>query len=112
MPVTGRFQRRHMSAENRWIILTPDGGHVSVGRHTDPSDDEIEAAAGKLRQAGTGGWLAVMEGHYYRPRESVSVMMVRQLAPTGASWEAAVDAFQTACRRAIVPARPKAPGPG
>jgi hypothetical protein len=29
-----------MSAEKRWIILTPDGGHVSIGRHTDPSDDD------------------------------------------------------------------------
>jgi len=73
---------------------------------------EIAVAAGKLRQAGAGGWLAVMEGHYYRPRESVSVMMVRQLAPTGATWEAAVEAFQTTRRRAIMLARPMAPGPG
>jgi hypothetical protein len=55
-----------MPSEKRWIILTPDGGHVSIGRHTDPSDDEVEVAAEKLRQAGTGGWLAVMEGPYYR----------------------------------------------
>jgi hypothetical protein len=51
-----------MPGEKRWIILTPDGGQVSIGRHTDPSDDEIEAVAGKLRQAAIRGWLAVTEG--------------------------------------------------
>jgi hypothetical protein len=45
-----------MPGERRWIVLMPDGGHISIGRHTDPSDDEIEAVAGKLRRAGTGGW--------------------------------------------------------
>lgn len=25
-----------MPGEMRWIILTPNGGHVSIGRHTDP----------------------------------------------------------------------------
>lgn len=82
-----------MSAETRRIILTPEGGHVSIGRHTDPSDDEIEAAAGKLRQAGSGGWLAVTEGRYYG-RRNVTLLMVREIVPTDASWETAVAAFE------------------
>ena len=69
-----------MLGEKRWIILTPDGGQVSIGRHTDPSDDEIEGAAGKLRQAGTGGWFAVMEGGYYG-RRKVTLLMVREIVP-------------------------------
>jgi hypothetical protein len=73
-----------MPGEKRWIILTPDGGHVSIGRQTDPSDDEIEAAAGKLRQAGSGGWLAVMEGAYYGRRKA-TLLMVREIVPTGGS---------------------------
>ena len=55
LPVTGRLRRYRMPSEMRWVILTPDGGHVSIGRHTDPSEDEIGAATGKLRPAGTGG---------------------------------------------------------
>jgi hypothetical protein len=46
--VTDRLRRCHTGAEKRWIILTADGWHVSIGRHADPSGDEIEAAAGKL----------------------------------------------------------------
>jgi hypothetical protein len=102
LPVGGRLQRCHVSAEKRWIILTPDGGHVSIGRRTDPSDDEIEAAAGKLRQAGSGGWLAVMEGSYYG-RRKVTLLMVRAIVPTGGGWETAVAAFEGARQRATTP---------
>jgi hypothetical protein len=91
-----------MSAEKRWIILTLDGGHVSIGRHTDSSEDEIEAAAGKPRQAGTGGWLAVMEGSYYGQRK-VTLLMVREVVPTGGSWETAVATFERTRRRATAP---------
>jgi hypothetical protein len=93
-----------MSGEKRWIILTPDGGHVSIGRHTDPTDDEIEIVAGKLQQAGTGGWLAVMEGAYYG-RRKVTLLMVREIVPTGGSWAAAVAAFEGARQRATAPAK-------
>ena len=93
-----------MPSEKRWIILIPDGGHVSIGRHSDPSDDEIEAVAGKLRHAGTGGWLAVMEGSYYG-RGEMTLLMVREIVPAGRSWETAVAAFQRARLRAIAPSR-------
>jgi hypothetical protein len=93
-----------MSAERRWIIVTPDGEHISIGRHTDPSENEIEAAAGKLRQAGNGGWLAVMEGAYYG-RRKVMLLMVREIVPTGESWETAVAAFERTRRGATAPTR-------
>ena len=93
-----------MPGEKRWIILTPDGGHVSIGRHTDPSDNEIEAVAGKLRQAGTGGWLAVLEGSYYG-RRKVTLLMVRQIVPTGGDCETAVAAFERTRREATAPPR-------
>ena len=67
-----------MSVEKRWIVLTPDGGHVSIGRHTDPSEAEIETAAGKLRQAGTGGWLAVMEDDCFARGDRGAEVPVRQ----------------------------------
>ena len=82
-----------MRGEKRWIILTADGGHVSVGRHTDPSGEEVEAVASKLRTAGTGGWLAVMEGAYYG-RGVVTLLNVREIVPAAISWDDAVAAFQ------------------
>ena len=93
-----------MPGEKRWIILTPDGGHISIGRHTDPSEDEIGAVAGKVRQAGTGGWLAVMEGRYYG-RRKVTLLMVREIVPANESWEAAVAAFERGRREATAPPR-------
>jgi|SRR5580692_9785800 hypothetical protein len=93
-----------MPGEKRWIILTPDGGHVSIGRHTDPSGDEIEAASRKLRQARAGGWLAVMDGTYYG-RRKVTVLMVREIAPASGIWETAVAAFERTRQKAIAPPR-------
>lgn len=83
-----------MPGKKRWIILTSDGGHVSIGRHTDPSEDEIGAAVQKLREAGAGGWLAVMDGTYYG-RGKVALLNVRELVPVAAGgWDDAVAAFQ------------------
>jgi hypothetical protein len=82
-----------MSAEKRWIILGTDGRHVTVGRHTDPSPDEIEAAEAGLRAQGLSGWLAVTDGGYYGPGE-IAVLPVRSLADAlPETWDRAVAAF-------------------
>lgn len=94
--------------ERRWIILGEDGRHVTLGRHTDPTDEELAHAADALRASGQGGWLAVTEGQYYRARGRVTVMPVRELAPSIGTFEAAAEAFQAARRRAIAPAKPAA----
>jgi len=93
-----------MSIEKRWINPTADGGHVSIGRHTDQSEHEIEAIAGKLRQARTGGWLAAMEGSYYG-RRNVMLLMVREIGPGDGSWEEALAAFERT--RRVATASPK-----
>lgn len=80
-------------AEKRWIILASDGRHVTVGRHTDPEEDEIISAESGLRAQGLSGWLAVTDGGYYG-RGKVSILMVRPLAsPPDDAWEAAVASF-------------------
>jgi hypothetical protein len=88
-----------MPVEKRWIVLMSDGRHVSIGRHTDPSPSELDAIAANLRQAGAGGWLAVMEGTYYG-RRSVELLMVRELVPAEATWEEAVRTFRDIRTRA------------
>ncbi|MBR0666118.1 hypothetical protein GXW71_17290 [Roseomonas hellenica] len=51
------------SRERRWVIVAPDGRYVSLGRHGDPSEQEITEAEKALRVQGLSGWLAVMEGN-------------------------------------------------
>ena len=68
-----------MSRERRWIVVVPDGRFTTLGRDSDPSDDEVKAAEHGLRTQGLAGWLAVMEGNPYlgaAPR----LMEVRPLA--------------------------------
>jgi hypothetical protein len=38
----------HKDREKRWIVLADDGLHVTIGRHTDPSEDEIVRAGDAL----------------------------------------------------------------
>ena len=54
--------------ERRWIVLAENGQHSTVGRQTDPTEDELARAAEALKQIGMGGWLAVTEGHYHHPK--------------------------------------------
>jgi hypothetical protein len=58
MPTAGKRLR-----ERRWIVLGTDGRYVTLGRDSDPSEDEIQRAEAGLRLHGLAGWLAVMEGN-------------------------------------------------
>ncbi len=85
---------RATTGERRWIVVASDGRHVTLGRATDPSPDELEQAAEGLRKMGIAGWLAVSEGTYYG-RGALRLMMVRSLAEVeGAAWAEAEAAFK------------------
>jgi hypothetical protein len=81
--------------EARWIILGTDGRHVTLGRHTDPSPEEVQKAEAGLAAQGLTGWLAVMKGGYYS-RQEPSLMMVRPLCDPQRPFAEAVAAFLTA----------------
>lgn len=84
-----------MARERRWIILAEDGRHVTLGRATDPTDAEVAQAGEGLRSLQLGGWLAVLEGHYELRRSSLTLLMVREVAPsTGPDWLQAEAAFR------------------
>jgi hypothetical protein len=88
------------SRERRWIILREDGRYVTLGRHSDPSEQEILAAEDGLRTQGLAGWLAVMEGNPYVgavPR----LMEVRRLSTPAVAFAEA----EAVCIRAIVAQR-------
>ncbi len=60
MPKAGERSR-----ERCWIVLGTDGRFVTLGRASDPSEDEVREAEEALRVRGLAGWLAVMEGNPY-----------------------------------------------
>ena len=83
-----------MGAEKRWIVLGTDGRHVTLGRHSDPTADELANVESSLRAQGLSGWLAVTSGTYYGPGQ-IEVVQVRPLAdPPADAWSAAVEAFR------------------
>ncbi len=87
-------QSSHGPVERRWIVLAADGSHSTIGRHSDPSPEEINDAAKALDASRVAGWLAVAEGYYWRKRSRMSLMMVRPLTEIHADWDEAVRAFQ------------------
>lgn len=87
---------KERSKERRWVVLGTDGRYVTLGRASDPSEDEVRAAEEALRAQGYAGWLAVMEGNPYIgpvPR----LLEVRPLARPAVSFSDAA----AACVRAI-----------
>ena len=74
------------------MLLTQEGYHGWLGRHVDPTAEELERAATSIRERGTAGWLCVTEGVYYDPEHTLKVMLVRPLAGQG-DWETALAAF-------------------
>ena len=74
-------------------MLGTDGRHVTMGRHTDPSPEEVEQAERGLAAQGLSGWLAVMKGGYY-VRRKPALMMVRPLANPPRPFEEDAAAFE------------------
>lgn len=79
--------------ETRWIILCTDGRHVTLGRHTDPSPEEVARAEAGLAAQSLAGWLAVMKGGYYGA-DKPSLMMVRPLCSPTRPFAEAAENFQ------------------
>ncbi len=82
-----------MTRERRWIVLVEDGRlGGTLGRHTDPTDEEITAVEKSLVDQGLAGWLAITEGIYYSDEE-MTVLKVRELGRPTVLWNDAVAVF-------------------
>ncbi|MCK8786580.1 hypothetical protein M0638_19580 [Roseomonas sp. NAR14] len=77
-------------------MLATDGRYVTLGRDSDPSEEEVRHAEDALRAQGLAGWLAVMEGNPYIGAIP-KLMQVKPLAEPTVAFE---DASAT-CVRAI-----------
>lgn len=90
--------------ERRWIVLCTDGRYVSLGRASDPSEEQVRSAEKTLEAQGLAGWLAVMEGNPYGgpiPR----LLEVRPIAGPTVPFEDAASA----CAAAIAARRDEFP---
>lgn len=94
---------KHSRGERRWIVLTEDGRHVTLGRHTDPTEAEIAAAEQALVAQSLHGWLAVTEGDYWAQRGRVSLLMVRPLGAPQVAFESAAAIFEALRSRVFHP---------
>jgi hypothetical protein len=86
--------------QRRWVVISSDGSHFWLGRHSDPSESDLSAATQKLESAGAVAWLAVTDGPYYTSDDGFSVLMVKPLTGAG-DWQSAKAAFLSR-RSAIV----------
>ena len=79
--------------EKRWLVIAEDGRHVTLGRHTDPTEEEIAVSGERLDEMNLAGWLVVSEGGYYR-RHNVSLLLVRPITKKTADWVEAQSRWQ------------------
>ena len=89
-----RSNAHSRAGDQVWIILTSDGRHALLGRHSEPTEEELQAAGDAMTTQGISAWLAVREGDYYHPNARVSVTKVRALTRAEGDWSSAVEAFE------------------
>jgi hypothetical protein len=81
------------SKERRWLVLDEDGRHVWLGRHSDPSDEEILIAEERLAAQSLAGWLAVSEGDFYDLTSDFVLLQVKSLANPIGKFDDTVTRF-------------------
>jgi hypothetical protein len=75
----------NQARERRWLVVAEDGRHVTLGRHSDPSDEEVAEAGRGIDALGLAAWLVISEGGYYN-RIKVSLMVVRSITTKQGDW--------------------------
>ena len=88
------------TGEDRTVIIADDGRYVTLGRYSQPSEDELQAARDALAKQGIGAWLATMHGTFYQ-RRAPKLTMIRELVPPRVTWDAAVAAFKAAHKASL-----------
>ena len=78
--------------EKRWMLLASTGNHSWLGRHSDPSDEELYKLAEQLNQLALTGWLCIAEGDYWSDNSHYVVMEVKRLAGN-ADFQVALNLF-------------------
>jgi hypothetical protein len=79
----------------RWIIITEDGRINSIGRHTEPSQAELDRAESVMEAAGVRGWIAIMDRSAYAEGQP-EFTIVREMRSPVVSFQEAVARFAAA----------------
>ena len=81
-----------VARDPRWVLLTETGEYSTLGRHRDPSEEDIAAAEVALARVGRSGWIAVMS-HSMHTRAKQEFVMVRPLRDPKTPFDEAVHAL-------------------
>jgi hypothetical protein len=82
------------------MLLASTGDHSWLGRHSDPSDEELAKIAGQLNQLALTGWLCLAEGDYWADNGHYVVLEVRKLAGND-EFQVALNIFKNKRARAL-----------
>ncbi len=88
--------------EKRWMILAATGQHSWMGRHSDPSEEELAKASAQLAALGMDAWLCIAEGNYWAAGY-YAVLEVRPLHGNG-DFDKALQTFLTKRSQALAQA--------
>ncbi len=83
---------KQANLEVRWIVLGTNGKHVTIGRDTGPTEEEVAVAEAALLSQGLSGWLVSMKANYYSRHEPF-LSMVRALGNPKTTFDESVRAF-------------------
>ncbi len=78
--------------ERRYLLVSADGRHTTLGRQVEPDQEALDTAAEGLDALGMAGWLVLSEGRYYSD-EGVTLLPIRCLTTRTGDWEAAAADF-------------------
>ena len=80
--------------ERRYLVIAADGRHTTLGRHTEPDEEELDTATEGLDSLGLAGWYVISEGRYHVPQDTISLHPIQRLTSAEGDWEAAAAGFQ------------------
>ena len=78
--------------ERRYLLVSEDGRHTTLGRDVEPDQEALDTAAEGLDGLGMAGWLVLSEGRYYS-QESMALLPINCLTTRSGDWEAAAAEF-------------------
>ena len=78
--------------ERRYLLVSEDGRHTTLGREVEPDQEALDTAAEGLDSLGMAGWLVLSEGRYYSG-EVVALLPIRRLTTRSGDWEATAVEF-------------------
>ena len=81
------IRQEHESSDRRWVVMTDDGAVSTLGRATDPTQEELARVEEMLAAQGVGGWLAIQSHSVYRGPPPPTFVEVRRLGRDGRPFE-------------------------